>query len=154
MAGAEQHRREGAQHGDDGPAPTAQAAPRVIRHLRSGLSIRMADVLGRTRMTVRGEIDLDCAETLYQALTSCLADTPSGVDVDLAAVDFFDCAGLNVLLRARSAARARGAQLCLTAMSPAVARLLDLTRCREAFPLTAQQPAVAGAEAWPEARPA
>lgn len=135
MPAAEQPRREGAQHAQGDPGRTAPSAPRLIRHLRSDLSIRMTEASGRTAVTVRGDIDLDCADTFYQALAACLADTPEGVDVDLAEVAFFDCAGLNALLRARALARSAGAELDVTAISPAVARLLDLTRRSQALPL-------------------
>jgi anti-anti-sigma factor len=126
---------------------------RVIRHLRSGLTVRIVERHGRTELAVRGEIDLDCAGLLQQAVVDCLADTPQGVDVDLAGVGFFDCAGLNALLRARARARATGAELCLTALSPAVARVLDLTHCRAAFTLPAR-PDRAADVPWPAARPA
>ncbi|NUP39586.1 MAG: STAS domain-containing protein, partial [Streptomyces sp.] len=94
----------------------------------------MTEAAGRTRVAVHGEVDLDCADTLYQVLADCLTSTPRGVDVDLTATAFFDCAGLNALLRARTRARATGAELTVTAVSPAVARVLDLTYCREVFP--------------------
>lgn len=131
MAGAAQPRESA--HRGEAAVPTA-AAPRVVRHLRSGVTIRMAEAFGRTRVAVHGEVDLDSAETLRQVLVDCLASTPCGVDVDLSGTGFFDCAGLNALLRARARARATGAELTVIAVSPAVARLLDLTHCREAFP--------------------
>ncbi|MFI0941436.1 STAS domain-containing protein [Streptomyces sp. NPDC021020] len=114
----------------------------------------MTEVHGRTLLTVRGEIDLDSAGILDQAAADCLADTPKGVDVDLAGVGFFDCAGLNALLRARALARATGAELNVTAVSSAVARVLDLTHCREAFSLPARPAPAADTVPWRAARPA
>ncbi|MFI0901534.1 STAS domain-containing protein [Streptomyces sp. NPDC020983] len=154
MAGAGQHRRDDAQHGKSGPGRPASPLPRVVRHLRSGLTVRMAEVLGRTRVTVCGEIDLDCAETLHQALVECVAATPQGVDVDLSGVGFFDCAGLNVLLRVRALAQATGAELTVAATSPVVARVLDLTHCRDAFPRGAPPACAPAAAPWPASRPA
>lgn len=133
MARAGDHPRESAKPGDVASA-TAVAAPRVVRHLRSGLTIRITEDGDRTRVRVEGEVDLDCADTLHQALADCLRATPHGVDVDLTGAEFFDCAGLNALLRARARAHDAGAELNVTAVSPAVARVLDLTHCAEAFP--------------------
>lgn len=154
MAGAGQHRREGARHGAAGQGQASPPARRVIRHLRSGLTVRIAERHGRTELAVRGEVDLDCAGLLQQAVADCLADTPQGVDIDLAGVGFFDCAGLNALLRARAQARATGAELRVTALSPAVARVLDLTHCREAFDLPPGPDRSAAGAPWPAARPA
>ncbi|MFI0720650.1 STAS domain-containing protein [Streptomyces sp. NPDC021224] len=126
----------------------------MIRHLRSGLTIRMTELHGRTLLTVRGEIDLDSADILHQAAVDCLAVTPKGIDIDLAGVGFFDCAGLNALLRARALARATGAELTLTALSTAVARVLDLTHCTEVFSLPARPVPPAATLPWSAARPA
>lgn len=131
MAGAGHHPDEKAEHGNTAP-PTAAAGPRVVRHLRSGLTVRTSEIGtgGAVRVNVRGEIDVDCAGTLYDVLADCLANAPRGVEVDLTGADFFDCAGLNALLRARRYARDVGARLTVSSVSPAVARVLDLTQCR------------------------
>jgi anti-anti-sigma factor len=133
MAGAAHQSYDGTHRGE--PAlPAAAAAPRVVRHLRSGLTLRMTEAFGRTRIAVHGEVDLDTADTLQRVLAGCLASTPGGVVVDLTGTSFFDCAGLNVLLRARAQARTSGTELTVIAVSPAVSRLLALTHCDEVFP--------------------
>ncbi|NJP45771.1 STAS domain-containing protein [Actinacidiphila epipremni] len=152
MARAGDHPRERAQPGDVASA-TAAAGPRVVRHLRSGLTIRTVEDGERIRVRVEGEVDLDCADTLHQVLADCLQAGPRGVDLDLTGAEFFDCAGLNALLRARSGARAAGAELTVTAVSPAVARVLDLTHCDEAFPHSVPPPPPAPVPAQPSAPP-
>ncbi|CAG7646083.1 STAS domain-containing protein [Actinacidiphila bryophytorum] len=132
MAGAAHQSYDGTYRGE--PALPAASATRVVRHLRSGLTLRMTEAFGRTRIAVHGEVDLDTADTLLRVLADCLESTPAGVDVDLTGTGFFDCAGLNVLLRARAKARATGAELTVLAVSPAVSRLLALTHCDEVFP--------------------
>jgi anti-anti-sigma factor len=103
-------------------------ATRVVRHLRSGLSLRLTDADGgMTRVAVHGEIDLDCADLLEHVLIDALGFAPAGLHVDLTGVTFFDCAGLNALLRVRALAFEEDAELTVTAMSSAVRRVLDLT---------------------------
>lgn len=132
MAGAGRCSRDGVQYA--APAPEGVTEPRVVIHLRTGLTVRVARASGRARVSVHGEIDIDCADVLYHVLRDCLSCYPDGVDVDLSAVAFFDCAGLNALLRARAQARAAGVRLTVGAVSTTVARVLDLTCGGDAFP--------------------
>lgn len=110
---------------------------RVIRHLRSGLVVRITEAEGRTRVTVHGEIDLDCAGLLEQVLIHALRSAPDGLHLDLSGVGFFDCAGLNALLRVRALTAPDGPGLTVTSVSATVARVMDLTRTRAAFPSAA-----------------
>jgi anti-anti-sigma factor len=132
MAGAGHHSCEGVPHG--AVAPEAVAEPRSVMHLRTGLTVRVTRAPEGTLVSVHGEVDLDCAEMLHGVLADSLRSDPSGVDVDLTGAGFFDCAGLNTLLRARALAEAVGVRLTVGPVSPAVARLLDLTGCRGTFP--------------------
>lgn len=74
---------------------------------------------------------------MRDVLISALRSSPR-VTVDLAAVTFCDCAGLNALLRARLEAMESGAdgvrRFRIHGMSGQVARLLDLTGTRRYFP--------------------
>lgn len=117
----------------DAVAPAAAVpATRLVRHLRSGLSVRLTDADGGlTRVSVHGEIDLDCADLLEHVLTDALDFAPAGLHVDLTGVGFFDCAGLNALLRVRKLAIEEGAEMTVTAVSSAVRRVLDLTHSGE-----------------------
>lgn len=109
----------------------------VVRHLRSGLVVRLAEADGRIRACVHGEIDLDCADLLERVLADALRSAGGAVDLDLSGVGFFDCAGLNALLRLRALARCEGVELAVVPVSAPVARVLDLTGTWPAFPQAA-----------------
>ncbi|WP_435126968.1 STAS domain-containing protein [Actinacidiphila sp. bgisy144] len=99
----------------------------------SGLAVRTVESAGHTRAAVAGELDLATAPTAGDILTDCLVLSPAGLDVDLGDVAFFDCAGLNMLLRLRARALDLGVELAISALSPSVARVLDLSGTRELF---------------------
>jgi anti-anti-sigma factor len=80
-------------------------------------------------VTVRGEIDMDNAGQLVDAITT-IAGTAV---VDLSGVTFVDSTGLQGLLRAQKAARQRGDDVILRHPSKAVRRLLELTNLIDRF---------------------
>ncbi|MER5484327.1 STAS domain-containing protein [Streptomyces sp. NPDC002812] len=85
---------------------------------------------GSVEVRVCGEIDFDNAALLRDTLLTALAAQRGNLLLDLQQVGFCDCAGLNALLVARSTARRAGRSLRITAASPCVERLLELTGCR------------------------
>jgi anti-anti-sigma factor len=105
------------------------------------LSVRLYRTGGRTVARVSGEADLEGARTLERALEHALA-FPGGLDLDLAAVRFCDCSGLNVLLRVRQHAEAIGTTVTLRAAAPCVERLLALTDTRALFTPAIVEPVV------------
>lgn len=109
----------------------------MVRHLRSGLVVRLTEGDGPTRAAVHGEIDLDCADLLEQVLTDALRSAPGGLHLDLSGVGFFDCTGLNSLLRVHALVPPDSAEMTVTSVSAAVARVLDLTQTWAAFPSAA-----------------
>ncbi|MEU2801442.1 STAS domain-containing protein [Streptomyces sp. NPDC007117] len=88
---------------------------------------------GRCRVTVAGELDVVSAPAVRDTLSEATSRHPAGVDIGCAQVTFCDCSGLSALLAATRAARAAGVELRLCAVSPALARLLRLTRTSDAF---------------------
>ncbi len=104
------------------------------------LRVRVDRDAGGTRVTANGEIDHDSAPMLEATLTDALRDPGTRLQVDLGAVTFFDCAGLNALLQTRSTAQANNVTLTLTRTPAPVLRLLDLTGTRPLFTLTAPRP--------------
>ncbi|MCN9241039.1 ANTAR domain-containing protein [Streptomyces sp. RY43-2] len=90
----------------------------------------------RTSVLVAGELDIGTEQTLRDALHDALRVSASGVDLDLAGVDFCDCSGLNALLFVRRRALRDAKTLALTKTGPAVGRLLSLTGTRSLFDLT------------------
>ncbi|MFF5138469.1 ANTAR domain-containing protein [Streptomyces sp. NPDC013157] len=82
---------------------------------------------GRVTVTVSGEFCLDNSQELRHTLRDALASSAEGVDLDLGRLTFADCSALNVLLAARARAVAAGKTITVTAVSPAVERLLTFT---------------------------
>ncbi|MCM2422749.1 STAS domain-containing protein [Streptomyces sp. RKAG293] len=91
------------------------------------LNVHRHDDGSRTLIAVAGDIDLDSAPLLRASLEQCLLDGIRTIDVDLSAVTFCDCTGLNLFLSARRRTAAAGGALCLHHPSEAVARLFALT---------------------------
>ncbi|MFG2380961.1 ANTAR domain-containing protein [Streptomyces avermitilis] len=84
-----------------------------------------------------GDIDVDTESILQRALREALDRSVSGVNLDLGAVGFCDCAGLNVLLRMRRHALAHGKTLAVQDAGPATGRLLMMTGTRSLFDVAA-----------------
>jgi stage II sporulation protein AA (anti-sigma F factor antagonist) len=77
-------------------------------------------------ISAAGEIDLNNAGSLRDALLSALNAGAIGLVVDLTAATFLDSAGVNALVRASRRAAATGATLRLAVAAPALLRVLDL----------------------------
>jgi anti-anti-sigma factor len=123
----------GRHHGTPPGAGPQQSRTRWVGDLHGRLTIRLAETTGHTRAAVSGEIDHGCAPTLDAVLGDSLHEAGHRLDLDLGGVTFFDCGGLNVLLRARSLAERSGARLTVTAVGGAVERVLVLTGTRGLF---------------------
>lgn len=87
----------------------------------------------RTRVTVLGELDLDSARSLWPDLFQALADSATGLDLDLTGVGFCDCAGFNLLLDLRRRAVSQSKTITIDTVGPPVARLLVLLDAGELF---------------------
>ncbi|MGW0177968.1 STAS domain-containing protein [Nocardia sp. NPDC003345] len=79
---------------------------------------------------VAGEVDINTAPRLHEALTSAIGRRPQVLIVDLSQVEFFDSSGLKVLLGIR-----REAMDVRVAASPAVRRVIEVTGLTEHFRL-------------------
>ncbi|MFE4669744.1 STAS domain-containing protein [Streptomyces sp. NPDC056716] len=93
---------------------------------RSG-QVRIRRERDRVLVGIGGELCLDDTAMLDRALRSALAEPVPRVELDLAALTFWDCSVLNVLLAARHRALAKGQSVAVTAAGPAARRLLALT---------------------------
>ncbi|WP_329560793.1 STAS domain-containing protein [Kitasatospora sp. NBC_01266] len=80
-----------------------------------------------------GELDHDAAGTLREALAAAVAAGRPRILVDCADLLFCDSSGLNVILRARLAAREAGARIELSALRPTVARVFEITGADTVF---------------------
>ncbi|MFF0425386.1 STAS domain-containing protein [Streptomyces sp. NPDC004520] len=84
---------------------------------------------------VRGELDIESAThlrtVLLQAMEAC--GEGAALTLDLSQVEFCDSSGLNVLLRARQRALSEHRSLVITAASPQMTRLLEITGSAQLF---------------------
>ena len=87
----------------------------------------------RVVVAVGGELCLDDCPMLERTLRAALARGAQGVDLDLRALECWDCSVLNVLLAARRQALAQHKTLTVTATGAAAERLLGLTGTRALF---------------------
>jgi anti-sigma B factor antagonist len=97
---------------DGDPNDAAEAPPAPLLTMRQVGSCVLA----------AGEIDATTTDLFRAALAG-----PTVATIDLSAVTFMASAGLNELVRAVRDATSEGRQLRVVAVSPPVARLLDLT---------------------------
>ncbi|MFK0153120.1 STAS domain-containing protein [Streptomyces sp. NPDC090499] len=106
---------------------------------------------GRVTVGVSGEFCLDNSHELRGTLLDALARSAEGVDLDLGKLTFADCSALNVLLDARAQAVAAGKTITVTAVSPAVRRLLTLTDTYALFSAAPDGPAASDGTGPPAA---
>jgi anti-anti-sigma factor len=91
------------------------------------LAISRHDRRNRALITLTGEIDLESTPLVRAALARCLSDGIRIVDVDLTAVTFCDCSGLNVFLYAAQRTTEAGGTLRLHHPPRTLGLILDLT---------------------------
>jgi anti-anti-sigma factor len=84
-------------------------------------TVAMRDRPRVVRVAVRGDIDASTAPLLENALLQALAQGPGRLEVDLAGVSYFSCAGLIVLVQ--TAERCHG-DFVVVRTAAAVRRLL------------------------------
>ncbi|WP_369250598.1 STAS domain-containing protein [Streptomyces sp. R41] len=97
------------------------------------LNVYRHDTGNRALVTLTGEIDLNSAPLVHASLERCLRDGIHAIDVDVTAVTFCDCSGLNAFLYALSHTTAAGGSLQLHHPSPALERLVTLTGSSSLF---------------------
>lgn len=79
-------------------------------------------------LAVTGEVDLQSAPHLANALEQARVAGASIIVVDLSRVDFLDSSGLGVLVTANRDIQAGGASLRIVRPRPAINKVLTLTR--------------------------
>ncbi|MCW8097978.1 anti-sigma factor antagonist [Streptomyces tauricus] len=120
------------------PAPHGGPSGPSREHTPPPLKIETHRAGERMTVAAAGEIDLDTVPDLRYALRKALAASVRGVDLDLAAVDFCDCSGLNVLLRVRQRALQDGKTVVIRSVSAVVERLLALSETASLFTPTSE----------------
>ncbi|MEV1079678.1 STAS domain-containing protein [Streptomyces sp. NPDC002814] len=93
------------------------------------LTVYRHDRRKRALITLSGEIDFESAPLVRVSLERCLRDGIRTIDVDLTAVSFCDCSGLNAFLRAAQQTTVVGGTLRLHHPPTTLARILDLADC-------------------------
>jgi anti-anti-sigma factor len=84
-------------------------------------------------VSVDGDVDLDTAPLLEQALLTAINDRPRTC-LDLDHVDFFSAAGVNVLLKAHRHASGLGHSLALHGVHGLTERVLTIMGLDRTFP--------------------
>jgi len=78
------------------------------------------------RLVLRGELDMDTADSVEQAVSRLLPGSPEVLVVDFAGVSFCDSSGIGALIRAHRTAGEQGCRLELQRVDPDVRRVFDL----------------------------
>ena len=91
------------------------------------LTIQRRNEADRVVLTIRGEIDMASGATLARELYAAERPLLRRLVLDLAALDFIDCTGIEVLLHAQERAESNGHVLVLTNVPANVQRLFSLT---------------------------
>ena len=93
-------------------------------------------------LTVTGEIDLDTADLLRDAVTSALQSEPGDLVIDLNEVSYIDSAGLGVLVGTYNRLADHQRSLTVRCSRPQVLRLFAITGLTDLFHIdrTASQP--------------
>ncbi|MEU3557894.1 anti-sigma factor antagonist, partial [Streptomyces fragilis] len=84
-------------------------------------------------LELRGEIDILSAQEIHPHMDA-VTGRPEPDVVDLTPVEFFDCAGLRLLYRARRRVLDRGGELRLVCSDRLVLRILRITGLAELLP--------------------
>jgi anti-anti-sigma factor len=113
----------------------------TARRLPVGMSTRQ--FAGQVVVALFGELDVADAARIGALVTTVAIRVPRLI-VDLAALEFTDCAGMRALAAAAKQAQQTGAGLVLAAPGPPVLRVLDLTGLMTGVPLYSSVEEAAG----------
>ena len=112
--------------------------------------VERTTVLGRSALTVRGELDITTAPRLAEAVESQLSQQPQSLVVDLTGTTFLDSSGARELVRTARRAAADGVALqvvCPSSNRP-VRLVVDLLELRTIVPIV-ESPSLMDGEVGP-----
>jgi anti-anti-sigma factor len=98
---------------------------------------------GRTRVTLRGELDISSAPVLEEALEKVEEAGPPVLLIDLRQLEFMDSTGLRTVVSADQRARDAGRRLAIVRGPEPVDRIFSVTRLDERLELVDDPAAVA-----------
>jgi anti-anti-sigma factor len=81
-------------------------------------------------VSLSGEMDLDCADTLRDAVSQAAAGAQMVV-LDFGGVDFIDSSGTGIYVRLSLDMRSQGTPLVARNLTPAVRGVFDMLRVRD-----------------------
>jgi len=110
-----------------GPSAGSRHSRTVLQPAAELLRITGHDHEDGTVVAVAGELDLASGPHLAEHLSELASSARARVVLDLAHLDFCDCSGLSVLLRAHHRFALDGGWLRLSAPSPTIHKTLRLT---------------------------
>jgi anti-sigma B factor antagonist len=84
-------------------------------------------------LALRGEMDLGSAPTFEQELRETQEAQPERIVIDLRSLDFMDCTGLALMVRAQQSAHTNGHLLALRPGPDQVQRLFQVTGLLDHF---------------------
>lgn len=88
-------------------------------------------------LALRGEVDIESAETLDSALGEIEnSQTPACVVLDLTALEFIDSMGISVLVKAHRRAESSERRLVLNNPQPQIKRVFDISGITSRFTIT------------------
>jgi anti-anti-sigma factor len=82
---------------------------------------------GMTSIALSGELDMETAPVLQEALTYAEATGASRIVLDLQDLAFMDSTGVKAFLQARDRAELNGHELILSGVGPSARRLFHIT---------------------------
>jgi anti-sigma B factor antagonist len=97
------------------------------------LSLETSEENGHAVVRVAGDVDIDTAGRLREAVVDLLDRDNRALVVDVSGVDFIDSTGLGVLVAALKETQSRQGTLELICTQPRMLSLLRLTGLDEAF---------------------
>lgn len=98
-----------------------------------GLKIDQSEHNSKTRITVRGEVDLYTSPDLRKAIMKAVPASRSGVEIELSGVEYMDSSGVATLVEGFKIARESSTSFVLVAPSSSVRRVLELARLDSVF---------------------
>lgn len=97
------------------------------------LTLSARDVQGTTVLAVAGEIDVETAPQLRQAITELTTAGATDVVLDLTGVGFMDSTGLSVLVGALRRIRAHDGAMRIVSTQESTLRLFEVTGLSKVF---------------------
>jgi anti-sigma B factor antagonist len=89
--------------------------------------LQVASTNGEVVVSVRGEIDMATAPSLWKELTELIPDVQKRLVIDLADTRFIDSTGMGVFVKAFKRLRHGGAELVLKSPNNSARKVLNLT---------------------------